>query len=349
MLRSSVCLVVLATSALACTASVTPVDLSGTPTPDPNGPTLGSPPPSSTSTPPPPPAEEKVTFGWSSVSYPSSGFSVQSIGGSSSSDVWLVGSDPGATSSTPWVAYHWDGSSWTSMTLPATKGRPSFGVASLGGSNVYLGFSYGADIYKLEGSTFTKKTSFSVTSGYTMAAVGSKIFVGTQENFGAGPLYVLDGSASKQAPVTEGLGGVNAVWGASDDDVWLGRSEGLGRLVGGSYQDVDATGTFSLSGTAKDDVWAVGETGVRHYDGKAWKSVTFPSGSGSSDAPRTVTALSKDEVIVTTYSNVYRWDGSAFVKESRSGAPTSSVKAARIGKEAWFVSSSAIARLAPAK
>ncbi|MBS2014848.1 MAG: hypothetical protein JST00_18305 [Deltaproteobacteria bacterium] len=351
MVRSRVCLAALAAllvpSVIACSATVTPVDLSGAGQEQP-GPTLGTPVPPTETTPPTTKPPEKVVFGYTSVPLPQAGVSISAIGGSSASDVWIVGSESGSTSSSPWIAYHYDGSKWSSTPLSTTKGRPSFGVVSLGGSNVYLGFSYSADIFQLSGSTFTKKASFSVTSGYTMAAVGSKVFIGTQENFGAGPLYTFDGTSSKQIFVTDGLGGVNAIWGASEDDVWLARSSGLGHLVNGTYDDADSGAFSDVHGSAKDDVWAVSKTGLQHYDGSSWKDVSFPG--GTSDPPRTVTALSKDEVIVTTYSDVYRWDGSAFVKESRSGAPKSVGKVGRIGKnEAWLASSTEIGRLAPTK
>lgn len=352
MVRSRACFAVLAAlvvpSVVACTATVTPLDLSGTGNQQP-GPTIGEPAPPSSTTPPTtttPPA--KVVFGYTTVPLPAANVSIESISGSSATDVWAIGSESGSTSSSPWIAYHYDGSSWTSTPLSTTKGRPNFGVASLGSGGVYMGFSYAADIYQLNGSSFTKKTSFSVTSGYTMAAIGSKIFIGTQENFGAGPLYTYDGSSSKQIQTTEGMGGVSAIWGSSDTDVWLARSSSLGHLVNGTYDD-EETGIYNdVHGTAKDDVWAVTKTGVRHYDGSSWKDVTWPG--GSSDAPRTITALSKDEVIVTTYSNVYHWDGSAFVKESRTGAPTSVGKVGRIGKnEVWLASTKEIGRLAPTK
>lgn len=326
---------------------MTPLDLSGTGQQQP-GPSLGTPPPSGTTPPPTTTPPEKLVFEYSTVPLPAANVSIESISGSSASDVWIVGTESGATSSSPWIAYHYDGSKWSSTPLTTTKGRPNFGVVSLGGSSVYMGFSYSAEIFQLSGTTYTKKTAFSVTSGYTMAAVGSKVFIGTQENFGAGPLYTFDGTTSKQIPVTEGLGGVSAIWGSSETDVWLARSSGLGHLVNGSYDDADSDAYYDVHGSAKDDVWAVTKTGVRHYDGSAWKDVTFPG--GTSDAARTVTALSKDEVIVTTYSNVYHWDGSAFVKESRTGAPTSVGKVGRIGKnEVWLASSKEIGRLAPTK
>jgi hypothetical protein len=281
------------------------------------------------------------------VQLPAAGLKIGSLGGSSANDVWMVAAPSSAATKDPWTAYHYDGTKWDSMALTATTGRPSFGAVSLGGSNVFLGFSYSADIFQLNGSSFAKATSFSVTSGYTMAAVGSKVYVGTQENFGAGPLYVLSGGKYNQVSVTDGVGGVYGIWGASEDDVWLARGNGLGRLVAGTYQDVDQNPVTDVHGTAKDDVWTISDTGARHFDGAKWTDVTLPS-SGSSDKPRTLTALAKDDVIVTTYSNVYRWDGTSFAKDSRTNAPATSVSTVgRVGTEAWAVTSASISRLAP--
>ena len=327
------------TSLSACAAKSTSVDdpnEEGTPTPSPTTPTT-------------PTTPEKITFEYSSVPLPAANVRVASIGGSSKSDVWVVAAASGASEQDPWTAYHYDGKAWETTALTAQTGRPSFGAVSLGGSNVYLGFSYAADIFQLSGSTFTKKTSFSVTSGYTMAAVGSTVFIGTQENFGAGPLYVIDAGASKQVSgVTQGRGGVVDVWGVDADDVWLARSGGLGHLVDGVYEDTSEPAASKVHGTAKDDVWALTASGVRHYDGKSWKDVTFPTGSSSTDKPRTLNALSKDEVIVTTSSNVYRYDGKEFVKDTRTDAPKTASVVGRIGKdEAWAVSSTSISRLAP--
>jgi hypothetical protein len=310
--------------------------------------------PADTSTPttPPPsgkPAEPpaKATFSYSEVALPEQNLKVGSIGGSSANDVWMVASPSGSGSNDMWNAYHYDGSTWTTTVLTAATGRPSFGAVSLDGSKAYLGFSYSADVFKLTGAAFTKSASFSVTSGYTMAVVGSTVYVGTQENFGAGPLYTLGYTTGYQqvSGVAQGAGGVVDIWGADENDVWLARSEGLGRLVKGVYEEVDSNPVTAVHGSAKDDVWTISAAGARHFDGSTWTDVALPG--GGSDEPRTLNALAKDEVIVTTYSNVYRWDGSAFVKESRPKAPAASVSnVARIGKEAWAVTGTSIHRLA---
>ncbi|MBX3191145.1 MAG: hypothetical protein KF819_29380 [Labilithrix sp.] len=329
-------------SLFACSAEVRQVDISDDPT--------GEPPPSSTTppastTPPPPAPPEKVTFDYSSVSLPGANLSIASIGGSSKNDVWVVAKESGAGQNDPWSAYHYDGSKWSSVDLSTPTGRPSFGVASLAGKT-YFGFSYSAELFELAGSAFTKKAGWSVTSGYAMAAVGSKIYVGTQENFGSGPLYAYDGVTSKQVSVKQGQGGVVGIWAASDGDVWLARSGGIGHLSNGAYETVDTTPVHAVSGSAADDVWAIGKDAVMHYDGKAWSEVAWPG--GSSDEPRTLAALAKDEVIIGTYSNVYRYDGKAFAKESRASAPKAASAVGRIGKdEAWFVTSTQISRLAP--
>jgi hypothetical protein len=336
---------------VACAASQTTV-----PTGDPADPDTSSPEtpktPETPETPKTPETPEAVVFEYSTVELPAENLSVASIGGSSASDVWVVATASAATDQDPWSAYHYDGSKWTETVLTAQKGRPNFGVAAVG-SSVFFGFSYSGEVFELTGATLKKAATFSVTSGYSMAAVGSSIFVGTQENFTAGPLYEISKGAAKQVGgVSKNLGGVHAIWGASEADVWLARSETLGRLVNGTYQDADPTGASDVNGTASDDVWAVGPSGVRHFDGATWSDVPFPeTGPTQFHKPGSVVALSKDEVLVTTrMGDVYRYDGTTFAKEERPSAPERAATIGKIGKdEAWIVGAATIARLAPEK
>ncbi|MEA2748074.1 MAG: hypothetical protein QOI41_2217 [Myxococcales bacterium] len=352
MLRSRACFSVLSSlvvsTLMACSVTTTPTGTGGPDTTTPATPVTPTTPTDPTMPVTPTTPTAKVTFSYSTVALPAASLKIGSIGGSSASDVWMVAAPSTAASKDPWTAYHYDGTKWDATTLTATTGRPNFGAVSLGGSNVYLGFSYAADVFRLQGSSFEKSASFSVTSGYTMAAVGSKVYVGTQENFGAGPLYVLSGSNSQQIAVTDGNGGVSGIWGASEDDVWLARSGALGHLVAGVYQDVDMNPVTDVHGTAKNDVWTISDTGARHFDGTNWTDIAIPTSGESSDKPQSITALAKDEVIVTTYSAVYRWDGTAFTKESRTNAPSTSVSmVGRVGTEAWVVTGTSISRLAP--
>lgn len=321
-------------------------DPSASPTTSPTGA------PTTAPTTPPSTPPVKVTYAWSSVALPDPTLSVAAIDGTSKSDVWIVASARGAQQRDPWTAYHYDGATWTPYPLGAAVGRPSFGIGALAKDKVFLGFSYSADVFELAGGSFSKTAaSFSVTSGYSMSKVGSTLFVGTQENFGSGPLYRYDGSRFAQVVLPRG-GGVFSVWGASADDVWIARSEGgLGHLVGTTYEDAGLDITSDVHGTAKDDVWAVGKgAGVRHYDGKAWTEVPLPV-KGATGAR--VDAFAKDDVLVLAETSTYRYepfryDGKAFVADTRPGAPkTTSLKRAHVGSETWIVGDGTLHRLAP--
>ncbi|HVH45167.1 MAG TPA: hypothetical protein VM925_22600 [Labilithrix sp.] len=360
MLRSHLSFVA-AFALAACTATTTSNGLGTDPTnpnPDPTNPDPTNPDPTKNpdptpgTTPDPNPTPEKVTFEYSSVPLPATDLEIGSIGGSSGSDVWIVGAESTATSKDPWNAYHYDGTKWATTKLTSTQGtgRPSFGVVSTG-SSAFMGFSYSGDVFELSGSSLTLVASLSVTSGYSMAAIGSTVFVGTQENFGAGPLYKITNGKAKQLPVDQGIGGVLGIWGATEDDVWLARSEGLGHFVGGKYEDTDPNPYVDVHGSAKDNVWAVGANGVRRFDGTQWSEVTFPLGSSRYDGPSSVSVLSSDEVVVTTGDGkIYRYDGTTFVLDSRANAPKSAGTVGHIGKdETWLVGTTSIGRLAPKK
>lgn len=287
----------------------------------------------------------KVNRAWTTVALPDPTLSVAAIDGSSKTDVWIVASAQGAASRDPWSAYHYDGAKWTTFPLTASVGRPSFGVAALAPQKVFLGFSYSAEVFELAGGDFSKKAAtFSVTDGYSMSKVGDQIFVGTQENFGAGPLYRYDGTRFAQVALPRG-GGVSAVWGASADDVWIARGEGLGHLAGGKYEDAGLPSIGDVHGSAKDDVWAVGrQAGVRRFDGTKWSTVAFP---GDATRLASVHAFAKDDVVVLA-EKTYRWDGAAFTVDARPNAPKSTSERARVGKdEAWFFGDGKLYRLAP--
>ena len=310
---------------------------SGKPTTDPG--TIPTSPPGVT-----PPV--KVNRAWTNIALPATGLSVASVAGSASDNVWIVASAQGAGQRDPWTVYRFDGAKWTSFPLTATVGRPSFGVAVMGPQKVFLGFSYSADIFELDGGDFTKKAaSFSVTSGYSMSRVGDQVFVGTQENFGSGPLYRYDGAKFGQVAVTQGSGGVFSVWGASTDDVWISRSGGLGHLVAGKYEDGVLPAVGEVHGSAKDDVWAIGkDVGVQHYDGSKWSSVEF---AGDKTKLVSVHAFAKDDVVVVA-DKVYRYDGKSFTVDTRANAPKVASKHTSVGSdEAWYLADGQLVRLAP--
>lgn len=349
MLRSR--LLLLAALALpACTVSSSGLPDETSQNPDPTNPGATTE-PGTTKEPDAPKPATKAVYEYASMPLPAADLEITEIAGSASNDVWVLGTPKGATQNDRWAAYHYDGNTWTKRELPVQKGRSSFGMTTMG-SRVFIGFNYPADVIELSGTSLASRLSDSgVSTGDALVTVGSKVFVGTQINYNAGPLYEIAASGSKQIPgVSRNSGSVLALWGASEDDVWIGRPKSLARLKDGTYSDEGGM-AFGLSGTASDDVWAVrGMAGVSHFDGTDWSPVPVPDAI-LSDAPDKVYALSKDEVIVTTkaVASLWRYDGKAFVEEDRPSAPSYGRVMAVIGDEAWFVEKTSITRLAPKK
>ena len=72
---------------------------------------------------------------------------------------------------------------------------------------------------------------------------------------------------------------INAIWGASDADVWaVGSSGQILRWNGSRWRSFDAGTRGNLDhvwGSGPTDVWASGTTGMLHWDGARWKTVTI--------------------------------------------------------------------------
>jgi hypothetical protein len=77
------------------------------------------------------------------------------------------------------------------------------------------------------------------------------------------------------------FGGLNDVWAAASDDVWVVGVDGLLLHYDGSTWTQVPSGTaaslLGVSGRTADDVWAVGLNGtLLEYDGVAWAPVASP-------------------------------------------------------------------------
>jgi hypothetical protein len=112
-----------------------------------------------------------------------------------------------------------------------------------------------------------------------------------------------------------------AVHGLADDDVWIG--------IGHALSEVDLTGllpppgkTSLLTGTARDDVWAVVnalpsgdarfhfQLSLVHFDGSAWSLRPAPP----VEAIDALAAVSRDELWASTPRGFFHFDGSAWTE-----------------------------------
>lgn len=66
----------------------------------------------------------------------------------------------------------------------------------------------------------------------------------------------------------------------------------------------------AVAGSSESDVWAVGDEGIFHYDGRAWSDATPAGFRGTHRALHSVSVLSKDDAwAVGSGDTVAHWDG----------------------------------------
>ncbi|MFL5734287.1 MAG: hypothetical protein ACJ78Q_13960, partial [Chloroflexia bacterium] len=224
---------------------------------------------------------------------------ITGISASSSADVWAAG-----YTFSPSTGYHplierWDGGSWSIAPGPATG--PITGtlsaVAAVSPTNVWAG----------------------------------------GENFSTGGTLLMhyDGSAWSTVPITTS-GSLRGITAISPTDIWaVGTVYRAGshwtftmHYDGASWSEVQSPNAgsaenwlFSVSGTATDDVWAVGHyhdndsrgyTLVLHWNGSAWSVVPSPNEVGYNSLLG-VAAISRDDAWAVgehgSYKLILRWNG----------------------------------------
>jgi hypothetical protein len=295
----------------------------------------------------------------------------------------------------PWIVLHFDGSTWSSgkSTLPMTSF--AFGIATLGSTTFAAigGTMLPLNDPSSKGLTINVPLELlglnAVGTGVVVRGKQSEL-----DTSGISPLFAFDGTKFEplEMPSTARAQSVESVWGLSADDRWVARGMAQSKTVGAAYLPlplVHVTGAaqdsfpdvlaIKVSGVANDDVWAATTTPgmpptyeIRHFDGTTWtvaNTSTLYAG--------TLVALSKEEVFVQrgpqtwgtsvdpydadgylygSDPDVERYDGSAFVVDTRPGAPERVGPIGRVGKnELWFVNQTtngtahtfSIARLAP--
>ncbi len=114
-------------------------------------------------------------------------------------------------------------------------------------------------------------------------------------------------------------GNTAKLWGSSPDDLYAAGPDFVVHVTPAGVETLFTGGTFSVSGTAADDVWVVGhdDKTVRHFDGVSWSTL------GPLETPGVdVWAAAPDDVFVAVSSGVFHWDGADWtLAELRGYAP----------------------------
>ncbi len=237
---------------------------------------------------------------------------LRSVWGSSATDVWAVGE--GGTilhrDATAWgivnsggvtanllgvwaqsttVAFavgemgtldQWNGTQWTPYTIGG-------GAQALRAVNGVAGAAYlvgdNGTVARWNGSGWSGITSGVYVNFTAVAAVSATEAWATANN---GDTFHLDGSMFTNPLKAEKLTdwSLNAIWARTADDVWaVGHAGTFLRWNGKKWIAFDAGTTFlqrSISGTAANEIWALGDDAMR-FDGTSWVVTVGGTGGGN--------------------------------------------------------------------
>jgi hypothetical protein len=196
----------------------------------------------------------------SSVSFTPSFGSLHGVWGSAPDDVYAVGT----------TVQHWDGSSWSEVTVPGT---PTFnGIWGSDPTNIYAVGESGA-VYRYNGSSW---------SNLNIGAIGRLTSVGGSGRGDVwitglfGVLHHFDGASWTSPTSPTGLD-IHTVLSRGPDDVYIGGSAGIHHWDGSSWtqQLLPSPGVIrGLWSSAPDDLFAVGDGGLLlHFDGQSWSRI----------------------------------------------------------------------------
>jgi hypothetical protein len=250
---------------------------------------------------PPIPESDPRNFTWTidTIAFPGSPATLmRSIWGSSVHDVYVAGHNdhPGGT------MFHYDGTSWHTVSLAASEGGTIPGTIDL---SQVLGFS-GADIF----------------------AVGGTVPAGSAPGSPAASLVIhYDGKTWSEMPVPPG-GMLRGIWGPYDGEMWaVGDSGTLIQFTSLTWIPATPaqTGSFNaVGGVSTGNVYALSsrpvppphDTTFRYlwnWNGGVWSIVdSFPQVPGHTDRFGTRSVWSLLAIMYTTGQGLFRRDGSSW-------------------------------------
>jgi hypothetical protein len=201
-------------------------------------------------------------------------------------DVWAVGSEQGAP-----FATHWNGATWTTVTLPVSAGGGSLNAVSGTGTDLWAVGVASDDSHLLtlhyDGTDWSSIPDDAASDGglLTIAAIFPN------DVWAAGDAVLQHYDGMQWRTVSQTFSGVREALAAdSSSSVWLGGARGVAHFDGALWQPTSAaqmglTGGANvqlgaLSALSATDVWAAGTITaagapvaplIVHFDGTAWR------------------------------------------------------------------------------
>jgi hypothetical protein len=256
---------------------------------------------------------------WSVVAAPTpSGSTVAeftSVSGVASNSVWAVGFSfsvvNGENVSTPLVE-HFNGTSWSIQTTPATAGKLN-GVAAVSATDVWaVGGTGSADLIEnFNGTTWSVVQAPS--PGTSAPSLGGISAISSTDIFAVGgggkgnspQVLQFNGTTwTSLANLPTGIATV-AIDAISPTDVWTVGVGNIWNFNGTSWTETSAAGDLlAISGTSANDLFAVGETIsttdeplVEQWNGTSWNVVASANPSAGANSFQGVTTLSNGTAV----------------------------------------------------
>jgi hypothetical protein len=218
----------------------------------------------------------------------------------------------------------WDGNTWTVDAPPAATPavRILQGVWSDGPKNAWA-VGNSSTIFRYDGSGWSvvsdvnKIITSVIDNYYAVWGSGSDVWIG-------GDLGITRCKSPTVCAVESSGGAIFSIWGSSSSNIFaVGGGGQIRRYNGTSWSSMSSPTTRQLarvSGSGPNDVWAVGDSVILHYDGTSWSNAPL-NGLGNfywSRSPSGLQSLFQLGLWVRGPKEVYmggdngiieRWDG----------------------------------------
>jgi hypothetical protein len=244
-----------------------------------------------------------ATFGNSQVK-------VNFITGTSTDNIIAVGDgiiDTGTSDVGEWVAFHFNGTSWSNMTIPA---KVALGpITAFSPTNVWSVNDNG-DAEHFNGTKWMKTklpvpktpsilnmTSISGSSPSDIWAAGFAFNEGLHSHNESPVLEHFNGTkwTNMTVPVAAPTGGLGNVVAITPSDAYLVSEEGILHWDGSTWIMLNATTQTgaavngdAIAALSPTDVWVANGATLDNFNGTTWTSVPFPSTAGLTPAGQTV-------------------------------------------------------------
>ena len=269
------------------------------------------------------PAGQCAPLRWTSVASPTDGW-LRDVWASGPSDLWVVGGSISAGEGPPAVILHFDGERWSWVDPPVvTPIKALWGIArddvwAVGDEGAILhftgdrwevipsgtragletiwgarsedlwvgGYDSGGVLLHREGS------SFRAVDSPAPVAIHSDIWGARPRDFwiltapsGGTATTIVHNQDGGWATPYRTRGGVNALWGLAERNIWAVGDSGAihhfdGRWSVAAERAPGLPSLYDVWGNARDDVWATGWGTILHFDGRRWSPIESPAVEG---------------------------------------------------------------------